>query len=122
MPPAPAGWRTWKMPPWKVPVWLAPADTAELRTTVPLRASTIEPTGTEAAWVMATGRGEPGTRTRTLPACSSTPMLWPISGVVAGARAGAEAGRRRERRPGRPLREAPPAAAVPGPARPVPRR
>ena len=92
MPRAPAGWRTSKRPPWKVPVWLPSPGTAELRVTVPLRASTIEPTGIEAASVSATARAEPGRRTSTLPACAATPTLWPSSGGAGGREHGRRAG------------------------------
>ena len=81
------------MPPWKVPVWLASPGTAELRATVPLRASTIEPTGTEAASVMATGAR------RARDADENAPGLLVDADALAelGRRGGRERGRRGRR-------------------------
>src|SRR3954454_14083987 len=96
MPPALRLCLTLKTAPWKVAVWTEPwLPTAVTTFTLPLRASTVEPTGI----VDPSGRGakseEPGVFTSIEPDCGAAPTVEPSTGLgvsVASTTAGSCSG------------------------------
>src|SRR5829696_8844019 len=92
MPRPVTGWRIWKSPPRNDPRCVRAPGSAVSSWTVPLRVSTIAPTGTEATPAIGTADVAPGRRTRTVPADALTLTRSPSLGVAAGGSGAAEPG------------------------------